>query len=142
MSGPRLADIVRQQSLLLEDLLAGAAFEIVDEDPEVCTLRTSWVEVVLAYDWRDQWVTALLKPLTVPDDMTDSYPDHLWLKFCGIETGEHRKSALDERQVIDAFNLIRPIVELFKGDRAARDALWFVRGYSHAYTDWASGSWD
>jgi hypothetical protein len=142
MSDTRLSQIVGRQSSLLEDLFDRDAYEIVDTAPDACELRTSWVEVELTYSWRDQWVDTQLKPLVVPDDMSETYPGHSWLKFCGIEVGASRKSSLDDQQVIDALNLVRPIVSLFKDGQAARDALWFVRGYSHAYTDWASGNWD
>jgi hypothetical protein len=142
MSEPRLADVVRRHSSLLDELFGDGSYDVVEVGPEACELRTDWVEVALAYDWRDQWVSAELKPLKVPDDLSDSYPDHSWLRFCGIEVNAPRKSALDDQQVIDGLNVIRPIVELFKDSRLARDALWFVRGYSHAYTDWASGNWD
>lgn len=142
MPESRLADVVRRQLALLHELFAGSAYELVDTDPLACELRADWVEVVLTYDCRDAWVSARLKPLTVPDNITDSYPDHSWLGFCGIDVGVRRKSALDDQQVIDALKLIRPVVELFKDSQSARDAFWFVRGYSHAYTDWASGNWD
>jgi hypothetical protein len=142
MSETRLSQIVRRQSSLLEDLFDGDAYEIIDTAPDACELRTSWVAVELTYSWRDQWVDTQLKPLMLPDDISETYPGHSWLKSCGIEVGAARKSSLDDQQVIDALNLVRPIVSLFKDGQAARDALWFVRGYSHAYTDWASGNWD
>jgi hypothetical protein len=142
MSEPRLADVVRRQSSLLDEIFGEDAYAIVDAGLRACELRTGWVEVALAYDSRDQWVSAQLKPLTVPDDLSDYYPDHSWLMFCGIEVGASRKSAMDDQQVTDALSLIRPIVQLFKDSGLARDALWFVRGYSHAYTEWASGNWD
>jgi hypothetical protein len=117
MSETRLADVVRRQFALLDDLFAGGAYEIVDSAPLACDLRAEWVEVALAYDSRDAWVIAQLKPLTVPDNISDSYPDHSWLGFCGIDVGVRRKSALDDQQVIDELNLIRPIVELFKNSQ-------------------------
>jgi hypothetical protein len=141
MSELRIADVVRRQSSLLTELF-GDAYDLVDAGPEECEMRTNWVKVSLAYDWRDQWVSADLKPLTVPDSLSDTYPDHCWLDFCGIDVGVPRKSGLDDQQVVDALRLIHPVIELFKDGRLARDALFFVRGYSHAYTDWASGNWD
>lgn len=141
MSDLRLADLVRRQSVLLDEVFGPDTYEIADTTREACDLKTSWVEVSLSYDWRDRWVDAALKPLTVPADVADVCDDHVLLKFCGVEVGERRKSAMDDQQVVDALVLIRPIVELFKDNRSARDALWFVRGYSEAYTDWASGNW-
>jgi len=142
MSDMRLSELLRRQTSLLEDLFKGEPYEIADTAPETCELRTSWIEVALTYSRRDQWVDAQLKPLLVPDDISEAYPDHSWLTFCGIEVEASRKSGLDDQQVIDALNLIRPVVALFKDGQAARDAVWFVRGYGHAYTDWASGNWD
>ncbi len=142
MPDPRLADLVRRQIPLLDDLFGVGGYEVVDTSAEACELQASWVDIALSYDWRDQWVGAMLKPLLVPPDIADTYPDYSWLKFCGIEAGELRKGALDQQQVSEALTLIRPIVELFRDEQRARDALWFVRGYSEAYTDWRSGSWD
>lgn len=139
MADVHLSDLVRRQSALLDDLFFGAPHELVDVSPEACMLRTAWVEMDLAYDWRDQFVDARLKPLNAPDEISDSYPDISWLRFLGIEAEPHRKSALDDQQVIDELNLVRPILELFKDGARTRDALWFLNGYSQAYTDWAAG---
>lgn len=141
MPCPRLADLVRHQSSLLDDLFGVDGYEIADTSAETCELQAGWVEVALSFDRRDLWVGAMLKPLLVSADISDTYSDYLWLKFCGIEAGTPRKGELDQQQVSEALSLIQPIIELFKDERRARDALWFVRGYGEAYTDWGSGSW-
>jgi hypothetical protein len=141
MTAAHLADLAQRRSQLLDELFGKGAYQLDDEAPEVCTISTSWAEVRLAYDRRDQWVSATMKPLRVPADISDSYPAHSWLRFLDQDPGTLRKSALDDRQLTDALDLIRPVLELFKDEQRSRDALWFVRGYSAAYGDWASGAW-
>ena len=139
MPSPRLADLVRRQSASLDDLFGVGAYTIVDTSAEACELRATWVDVALSYDWRDQWVGAMLKPLLVPLNVTEPYPDYLWLRFCDIEAGNPRKGELHQQQVSEALSLIMPIVDLFRDERRATDALWFVRGYCQGYTEAKSG---
>ena len=139
MPDPSLANLVRRQSSLLDGLFGRGSYEVVDVSAEACDLRASWADVALSYDWRDQWVYASLKPLLVPPDATDTYPDYLWLKFLDIEAEQFRKGELHERQISEALTRIRPVVELFRDEARSRDALWFVRGYCEAYTDRSSG---
>jgi hypothetical protein len=143
MSEASLFQLVQSNNELLANFFDGAPFEIVEStDPVSCVVRSDWVEIELIYDWRDQWLSAVLKPLHVSDDVSDPYDEYNLRKFCGIEEPDVRKGALDSHQLTDCLIRIRPIVEKLKDSQAARDAVWYVRGYSHAYTDFASGKWD
>jgi len=138
----RLEDIVRAQTGLLGDIFCDDAYEILaDEDDDVARVRTAWMDVLLAYDFRDQFVSSSVKPLRVPAELSEDHTTDTLLRFLDIEVGVRRRSALDERQVRDELNLVRPLVEFLKDERNSRDATLFVYGYNVAYTDHNSGKW-
>lgn len=138
----RLEKMVRAQAELLGDVFGEDAYEIVaDEDNEVVRVRTAWMDVLLAFDFRDQFVSSSVKPLRVPDELSEDHTTDTLLRFLDIDVGIRRKSVLDEQQVRDELNLMRPLVELLKNERSSRDATWFVNGYNAAYTDYCSGKW-
>lgn len=126
---------------MLDDLFGADAYQIVDIAPEACAVKASWVDVSFGYDWRDQWLNAQFVPRRAPEELIVTCEDHIMLRFCGVAWEEPERGSLTDRQVAGVLTRIRPIVEAFKDDRGTRDALWFVRGYSEAYGDWASGKW-
>ena len=133
---------MRAQAELLGDIFGDDAYEIVaDEDEYLVRVRTAWMNLLIAYDFRDQFVSSSVKPLRVPDELSEDHTTDTLLRFLDIEVGVRRRSILDEQQVKDELNLVRPIVELLKDERNSRDATLFVNGYNAAYTDYCSGKW-
>lgn len=126
---------------MLDDLFGADAYQIVDIAPEACAVKASWVDVSFGYDWRDQWLNAQFVPRRAPEELIITCEDHIMLQFCGSASEKQEYGALTDRLVAGALERIRPIVDIFKDERRTRDALWFARGYSQAYGDWASGRW-
>lgn len=138
----RLEDIVRAQAELLGELFSDDAYEILaNGDDHAVSVRTAWMDVLLDYDIRDQFVSSSVKPLSVPNELSEEHTTDSLLRFLDIEVGMRRKGALDEKQVRDELNLIRPLVELLKDEQKSRDAILFANGYCAAYTDYCSRKW-
>jgi hypothetical protein len=126
---------------LLDNLFGEGRYRIESEDSISSRIFTDWLEVWLVYDHRDQFVGSAIKPLRVLAEIAEDHQTDVLLRFLGVEFGVHRKSALDEQQVADELTRITPIVEALRDEQRSRDATWFVRGYSAAYTDHFSGEW-
>ena len=137
MSSP-LAEIVRRQSALLDDLFGKDAYAIDETDPEECRVRTSWVEVQLICNWRDQCIDVALEPLKAPLEIRESHSAWLWFRFLDMDVASSHNCALDDHQVISELRRIRPILALLRDERRTTEALWFLRGYNSAYTDWST----
>ena len=138
----RLEEIVRAQAQLLDEVLGENAYEVVaDRHIHVARVRTGWMELLLSYDVRDRFVSSSVKPLRVAEEISEDHDTDTLLRFLDIEVAPRRRSALDEQQVRDELNLLRPLVELLKCERNSRDATFFVNGYNAAYTDHYSGKW-
>jgi hypothetical protein len=136
-----IPDILRRQPQLLDDLFGHRGHQIVASEDDLVRVRTAWMELLLVYDSRDQFVSSSVKPLSIPHQMPEDHSTDTLLRFLDVEVGVRRKGALDEQQVTDELNLVRPLVRLLKDARQTRDAVCFVNGYNAAYTDYCSGKW-
>ena len=144
VSQPSLLDLLNRQAGRLDALFGSGTYRIESANEVACTIRTSAVEVELAYDWRDRWVAPSLRALQVPDEISIPHPVELWMRFVGADSPLPRKGALDEQRVINALERVEQAVRaIFSDPRTARDAAFFAWGYNTAYNDWASrrGSW-
>ena len=137
----RLSEIMLSQSRLLNEIFGPDTYQIEATD-DVAFVRTDWMELKLAYDPRDQCVGSMIKPLKVPEHISEYLPTDTLLGFLDTQVRERRENRLDEEQVRDELNLVRPLVDLFKDERRSCDATWFVSGYNQAYTDYCSGKWE
>ena len=137
----KLADILRANAPLLNEIFGNGGYRIDADEEDLVRVRAEWMELLLVYDFRDQFVSSSVKPLRVPDDMSEEHTSDTLLRFLDVDVGLRRKSALDEQQVTDELNLVRPLAQLLKDDCNSRDAVWFVNGYNAAYTDYCSGKW-
>lgn len=138
----KLSDLLRRQQPLLDKLFGKGGYRIEGDASDEARIHADWMELSLVYDPRDEFASSMIRPLNVPADQSEPHTSDALLRYCGIEVGPRRKSALDERQVADELALIAPLIPLLKDKRKSRDATWFVRGYNTAYTDWASGDWE
>jgi hypothetical protein len=136
-----LADLVRAQAQLLDEMFGNGDYGIDASEEDLVRIRTEWMELSLVYDLRDQWVCSSVKPLRVPDTMSEDEPIDTLLRFLNIDADVRRKSALDEQQVVDELIRAGPLARLLKDGSRSRDAINFVSGYSAAYTDYHSGKW-
>ena len=134
----KLLDLVRSNAPLLNELFGLGGYRI-DPADEAVKVRASWMELLLTYDPRNQWVSSLIKPLSIPSEMSEEHTSDSLLRFLGIDVGTRRKGDLGERQVADELNLIRPLAVLLQEESKARDAVTFVNGYNAAYTDHFAG---
>lgn len=137
----RIANLLEGLSTQLDALFGQGGWEIADEDPELCVVRTSAFEIGFAYHWREQQVDASIRPLRVPPDVSLSQSAELWLQSRELR---RESGPLNDRQVADELTLVRRVIqEIFADDQATRDAAFFAAGYNRAYNDWASrkGSW-
>lgn len=137
----KLADILRANAPLLNEIFGDGGYRIEVDEEDLVRVRAEWMELLLVYDFRDQFVSSSVKPLRVPDDMSEECTSGTLLRFLDVDVGVRRKSALDEQQVADELNLVRPLAQLLKDDCKSRDAVCFVNGYNAAYTDYCSGKW-
>ena len=137
----KLVEILRAKAPLLNELFGDDSYEIDEEDDDLVRVRAKWMELLLVYDFRDQWVSSSVRPLRVPDDISEEHTTDTLLRFLDIDVGARRKSMLDEQQVTDELRLVRPLAQLLKDDRKSRDAVWFVYGYNAAYTDHCNRKW-
>ena len=137
----KLADIMRTKTPLLNEIFGHGGFRIDADEEDLVRVRAEWMELLLVYDFRDQFVSSSIKPLRVPEDMSEEHTTDTLLRFLDIDVGVRRKSALDEQQVTDELNIVRPLAQLLQDDCKSRDAVWFVNGYNAAYTDYCSGKW-
>lgn len=137
----KLADMVRANAPLLNEMFGNGGYRIDADEANSVRVRTEWMELLLIYDFRDKFVSSSVKPLLVPDDMSEEHTSDTLLRFLRVDVGVRRKSALDEQQVRDELDLVSPLAQLLRDDCKSRDAVWFVNGYNAAYTDYCSGKW-
>ena len=142
MDRPSLTDVLSRQSQKLDELFGPGTYHLKEVSSLVSTVETEQVEVQLDYDPRDRWVSSMIRPLNVTDELRDQYPSETFLRYCGIEPNVRLKSDLNDEQVASELELIRPILDAFADPQNSMRAIYFARGYSTAYTDWASGHWD
>jgi hypothetical protein len=139
---PRIAKILEEQGPLLDEIFGEGPYEIEERAPYACVVRSPVLEIRLAYDWRDQWVSSIARPLNVPPDVAEDDIIESWARFVAMKMPARRKSQLDERQVVDELEVVRAVAaRVFTDAATARDAACFVRGYRSAYNDWAKGGW-
>jgi hypothetical protein len=136
-----LAEALRANAPLLNEIFGSGGYRIDADEEDLVRVRAEWMELLLVYDFRDQFVSSSVRPLLVHEDMSEEHTADTLLRFLNIDVGVRRRSALDEKQVADELNLIRPLAQLLKDVCKSRDAVWFVNGYNAAYTDHYSGKW-
>lgn len=137
----RLANLLGRQQPLIDRLFGQGTYRIDSEGSDSARLSTDWMELLLTYDHRDQFVSSSVKPLKLPAELSENHTTDTLLRFYGMEARPRRKSQLDEQQVVDELELVEPLVEPLKVEQESRDATMFVRGYNAAYTDRAGGVW-
>ena len=139
---PRIAKILADQKQLLDEIFCEGPYEIEERAPYACIVRSPTLQISLSYDWRDQWVAAMARPLNVPPDVAEDDIIETWARFVEMKMPSRRKGQLDESQVVDELQLVREVTaRVFADPATARDAAWFVRGYRSAYNDWTKGGW-
>lgn len=137
-----MSEILQRHQHILDRLFGAANYEIEAHRDEVATIRTPWMQVSFTCDWRDQFISSSIRPLRVPPENSVECTTNTLLRYCGIHTAVRSRGIVDDQQIIDELNRIRPLVDLLKDERKSRDAVSFVRGYNSAYTDYMSGKWD
>lgn len=137
----KLADALGANVPLLNEIFGHGGYRIDTDDEDSVRVSAKGMELLLVYDPRDQFVSSSIKPLRVPDGMSEEHTSDTLLRFLDIDAGVRRKSALDEQQVRDELELVRPLVQLLEDEGKSRDAVRFVNGYNAAYTDYCSGKW-
>ena len=134
-------ELVRANTLIIKEIFGDAPLEIDPKNGGSVAIKTKWMELHLYFDVRDRFVSSTIKPLLVPAEMSEEHTSDTLLRFLGIDVGERRKSSLDQQQIIDELNRVRPLVHRLQDETTSRDATWFVRGYDEAYTDYCNGKW-
>jgi hypothetical protein len=135
-----LGDIISAHAQLLDDIFGAGAYQIEATD-EATFVKTEWMELQLVYDPRDQCVHSWSNRSEFPNLSLNHSTDTL-LSFLHTGVGDRRQSRLDEQQVRDELNFVRPVIQTLKDERRSCDATWFVNGYNAAYTDYCSGKWE
>jgi hypothetical protein len=134
-----LVELVRSKAPLLNKMFGDGSYQIETVDGGCVRVRAKWMELLLVYDSRNQFVSSAVRPLEVPEDLSEDHDTDTLLRFLKMNVGERRKSNLDDQQVMDELALVRPLAELLKDRHKSRDAVWFANGYSSAYTDYCGG---
>jgi hypothetical protein len=134
--GPRVAALVREEKALLEQVLAGAAYELHDEDVDRCKVVTDRYTIVFGWWWRERWITN--RPLDVPleFDFGSELETRTWLEAAGVSTvpprSDFRTASLvrDELEVLD-----EAIAHVLSDDKRVREAIFYIDGSQQGYTD-------
>jgi hypothetical protein len=132
----RIAEHLRDEQPLLDDLFGAGGYTIEAVNEHCCLLRSDQIEIVFAYDPRDRWVCADIKPLTLPMNLREQISSHMWPPFAGRPASMQSKGPLDAERVRAELRLIE---EIIRAERAApgtlRDWAFFTSGYNRCYTD-------
>lgn len=139
--GPRVADLVRQEKALLEEVLAGAAYELHDEDVGLCRVVTERFTLAFGWYWRERWITAAIRlhhPPKLPFelDFDFEYEARNWLEATGLPAAEPPAGPRSVAQVRDALEIVRRVVvEILSDDRTLRETLFYMEGVLEGYND-------
>jgi hypothetical protein len=138
--GSRIAELVREERALLEQALAGANYELHDEDVDRCRIVTDRLTITFGWWWRERWITAAIRlnrPQEVPleFDFGIEYETRAWLEAAGMPTIPPRSGVRSASLVRDEMEFLGQAVALLSDDRKAREAIFYMDGNGQGYTD-------
>lgn len=136
-----ISDILHANMQLMNEIFGQDMFHIDAPTANSASIKTGWMELKLVYGPRDLFVSSTVRPMMVPAALSEPLVTDTALRFLDIEVGARRKSCLDDSQVVDELNRLRPLVNLLQDEASSRDAANFVKGYDEAYTDHCRGLW-
>ena len=131
-----LTEVLERHRPMLDEIFGRGGYALDESDGELCVIRARVAEVAMAYDEQHGWLTCLVKPLLVAEEVQESYPIDDWVRFSGRPAPCRSGGELDDRQVEAELNLLRQVVtETLADPQRARDAVNFLLGYNAAYTE-------
>jgi hypothetical protein len=138
--GTRVAELVRGELALLEEALAGAAYELHDDDVGSCRVVTDRFTVRFGWWWRERWITAAIElhqaPPGLPFEPHLEYEASQWLEAIGISQSTPRAGPRSAEPVRHEIGIVRQVVtRILSSERAVREALFYREGAMEGYND-------
>lgn len=139
--GPSVAALVREEQALLEQVLAGADYELHDEGFDRCKVVTNRYTIVFGWWWRERWITAsvrLNRPLDVPLEFNFDIEleTRTWLEAAGVSSVPPRSDFRTASLVRDELELLdQAIAHVLSDDERVREAIFYIDGHQQGYTD-------
>jgi hypothetical protein len=138
----RVAELVRQDPVMLERAVAGASYQLIDIHDYQCRVVTSAFTVTFTWEWRDQQLVSGVRvheshnhPLDLLYPHLD-YPPREWLRAQGLPTLPHRSGPISSTLVRDELESVGAVVaQILSDDRKVREALFYLRGDMAGYND-------
>jgi hypothetical protein len=146
-SQPTIGELLDARHSELVRIFGGQEYQITADGADAATVMSSRLKLEFGRDsLRDGDVGALI---TMLDPVEESAVVHTWAAFLEEEVPIKARNrtghiiASTEEQLDDELKWLTKLANaIFSNSQSARDAAYFVRGYTKAYNDWASGGWD
>lgn len=139
MIDPHMIDLVRQEHLLLETAIGGAAYELQDDGKDVCRVVTDKFTVSFVWMGRERWIDADIKIYDVADHPLDPHAEYSarqWLEARALPTLPRRSGGMSSLLLRDELAEVGEVVaHIFSSKSALWEALFYRSGLNSGYTD-------
>jgi len=146
-SKPSIVELLDREQPMLDHAFGVGSYEVDSSHPEQATVRSSLLEARFGCE-RDGAIGALIVLRDPPTGTCGEAETWLWAKFLDVDAPpmirdhEGRVQAAPEQQLRREVEMIGRLVrDIFSDPQKAREAAFYVEGYTRAYNDWASGNW-
>ncbi|HET6940934.1 MAG TPA: hypothetical protein VFH89_02110 [Sphingomicrobium sp.] len=131
-----LCDLILNNEPLLDQLFGAGRFKIKEVNDLCCEIVTDAAQIHVAYDLYRMTTDSQLRPLQVPEDLSESMPVEWWLRYLDRDDPLRRRGPLTAEQVTAELHLVGDIIQSALATlHAARDAACFLKGYEHGRLD-------
>jgi hypothetical protein len=136
-----LADLIRRQTSMLDDIFGVGNYSIDATEDGDCIVRSQTIEAQFDYGSRERRIFLTIKALAVPTHISERHPIETWVSFLDKELPLTTSGPLSDHQIIEVLGFLEQLVKgIFADAETARNAAYYAWGYNSAYNDWASRS--